>query len=78
MLFVFCAASVEELLDDSDADGHYHANLAELTDSNAISEDSGDSYSSDEPQSAEEQELVCLMEQNEDLNVRQRQQQLAV
>ena len=77
MLFVFCAASREELLDDSDADGHYHANLAELTDSDAISEDSGDSYTSDEPQS-EEQELVRIMEQNEDRNVRQWQQQLAV
>ena len=30
MLFVSCAASGEELLDDSDADSHYQANLAEL------------------------------------------------
>ena len=78
VLFVFCAASREELLDDSDADGHYQSNLAELTDSDAISEDSWDSYSSGEQQFDEEQELVCIMEQNEDLNVRQRQQQLAV
>ena len=78
MLFVSFAASGEELLDDSDADSHYQANLAELTDSGAISEVSGDSYSSDEPQSDDEQELVRIMEKNEDRNVIQRQQQLAV
>ena len=78
MLFVSCAASGEELLDDSDADSHYQANLAELTDSDAISEVSGDSYSSDEPQSDDEQELVRITEQNEDCNVIQRQQQQAV
>ena len=71
MLLVFCAASGEELLDDSDADRHYQTDLAELTDSDAISEDSGDSYSSDEPNPDEEQELVRIMEQNEDRNVRQ-------
>ena len=75
MLFVSCAASGEELLDDSDADSHYQANLAELSDSDAISEVSGD-YSSDEAQSDEEQELVRIMEQNKDRKVIQ--QQLAV
>ena len=78
MLFVSSAASGEELLDDSDADSHYQANLAELTDSDPISEVSGDSYSSDEPYSDDEQELVRIMEQYEDHNVIQRQQQLAV
>ena len=78
MLFVSCAASGEELLDDSDAYSHYQANLAELTDADAISEVSGDSYSSDEPQSDDEQEFVRIMEQNEDRNGIQRQQQLSV
>ena len=77
MLFVSCAASGLELLDDSDADSHYQAILAELTDSDAISEVSGDSYSSYKPQSDNGQELVRIMEQNEDGNVIQRQQQLA-
>ena len=78
MLFVSCAASGEELLDDGDADSHYQANLAELTVSDALSEVGGDSYSSDEPQSDDEQELVRITEQNEDCNVIQRQQQQAV
>ena len=77
MLFVSFAASGEELLDDSDADSHYQANLAELSDSDAISEVSGDD-SSDEPQSDHEQELARVMEQNEDHNVVQRQQELPV